>query len=314
MAKKGKLLTWVEYIPVRLTLEFLSLLPRKAAVAVGIGIARLGFHLIGNLRRTGLRNLQIAFPEMAPAERLRILKASFDNLGRVLGDVSHFSRITPKEIEQLVDVGGAEAHEIWQTYDRRQTDGKRGILVTTAHLGNWEMLVLSFAALREPMSYLARPLDNPLIEEMTYKIRTRFGNRPINKTNSARPALRILKAGGILGALVDVNWTAKGGVFVPLFGVPACTTTGPAILALQSGALMVSVVCVWDKAIERYRYVWGNIIEPVQVSYREDSIRQTTALFTAEIERMIRQYPEQWMWIHKRWKTRPEGENSFYSR
>src|SRR5512146_1517318 len=107
MAKKGKLLTWVEYIPARLTLEFLSLLPRKAAVAVGIGIARLGFHLIGNLRRTGLRNLEIAFPDMAPAERLRILKASFDNLGRVLGDVSHFSRITPKDIEQLVDVGGA---------------------------------------------------------------------------------------------------------------------------------------------------------------------------------------------------------------
>jgi KDO2-lipid IV(A) lauroyltransferase len=77
---------------------------------------------------------------------------------------------------------------------------------------------------------------------------------------------------------------------------------------------MVSVVCVWDKAIERYRYVWGNIIEPVQVSDREDSIRQTTALFTAEIERMIRQYPEQWMWIHKRWKTRPEGEKSLYSR
>jgi KDO2-lipid IV(A) lauroyltransferase len=306
MSKKGKLVSWLEYIPARFVLDLLALLPRPAAVWGGIRIARLIYRLAGGLRRTGEQNLLRAFPQLSESERANILKGSFDNLGRVLGDVSRFSRVTPKEIEELVDID-PEAHA-WQVYEESRGAEKRGILVTTAHLGNWEMLVFSFAALHEPMSYLARPLDNPMIEEMTYRIRTRFGNRPINKNNSARPALRILRNGGILGALVDVNWTEKGGVFVPFFGSDACTTSGPAILALQSDALLFPLACVWDEGIGKYRYIFGDAIEPVRSGDREKDIRETTALYTAQIEQLIRQYPDQWMWIHRRWKTRPLSE------
>jgi KDO2-lipid IV(A) lauroyltransferase len=310
MAKKSKMVAWLEYIPARLTLDLLAMLPRRWAVTSGMAIARLGYRLLGGLRRTGMRNLEIAFPEKSPVERRRILKASFENLGRVLGEVSHFNRITPAEIESLVDADLAPEH--LDIYNRDRSDPGRSVLVTTAHLGNWEMLVFSFAALFEPMSYLARPLDNPLIEDMTYRIRTRFGNRPIAKANSARPALRILRNGGILGALVDVNWTVKGGVFVPFFNVPASTTTGPAILALQSGARILPIVCVWDSDIARYRYVYGKMLGAESTGDREADIAQITADFTAEIESLVRQYPEQWVWIHKRWKTRPRGEAGIY--
>jgi len=189
----------------------------------------------------------------------------------------------------------------------------RGVLVTTGHLGNWEMLVYSFAALFQPMSYLARPLDNPKIEEMTVQIRTRLGNRPINKRNSAMLAIKLLRGGEILGILADVNTTRKEGVFVPVFGVPACTSTGAAKLAIRANALIYPKFCLWDSAQERYRIIGAGPFEPANTGDRDRDIYETTAQFTLAMEEIIRQYPEQWMWIHKRWKTRPDGEPDLYA-
>jgi KDO2-lipid IV(A) lauroyltransferase len=186
------------------------------------------------------------------------------------------------------------------------------VLITTGHLGNWEMLVFGFAAIHEPISYLARPLDNPLIEDLTLRIRTRFGNRPINKTNSAMLAVKILREGGILGALSDVNAHPKEGVFVPFFGVEACTISGPAIMAMRANAAIYPAFCIWDKEKKKYRFVRGALIEPSQTGDRKADTVATTAAYTTEIEKLIRQYPDQWLWIHKRWKTRPPGEKGLY--
>jgi KDO2-lipid IV(A) lauroyltransferase len=188
----------------------------------------------------------------------------------------------------------------------------RGVLITTGHLGNWEMLVFGFAAIHEPISYLARPLDNPLIEEMTLRIRTRFGNRPINKTNSAMTAVKILREGGILGALSDVNAHPKEGVFVPFFGVDACTISGPALMAMRANAAIFPAFCIWDGNRKKYRFICGNVIEPARTGDRKADIVTTTAAYTKEIERLIGLYPDQWLWIHKRWKTRPPGEKGLY--
>ena len=196
-------------------------------------------------------------------------------------------------------------------YARNKSEGC-GVLVTTGHLGNWEMLVLGFAALYEPMSYLARPLDNPKIDDLLTKRRTRFGNTPINKTNSAMLAIKILRDGGILGILSDVNAHPKEGVFVPFFGVPACTASGAAMLAIRTNALIYPTFCVWDRASKKYKFVHGSLLEPVLTDDRKQDIVDTTALYTAEIEKIIRTYPDQWMWIHKRWKTRPKGEPDIY--
>lgn len=311
MRRKSKIQIRLEYAAVRLLLGVLGIFPRGAALFLSAQLSRLAYHALAPLRRVGLRNLEIAFPEKSEALRIEILKGTFQNLGRVLGEVSQFMKTTPAMLERIIDFD--LDNESRDLYHRNKTEG-RGVLITTGHLGNWELLVFGFAALHEPISYLARPIDNPLIEELTVRIRTRFGNRPINKTHSAMLAIRTLRAGGILGILSDVNAHPKEGVFVPFFGIPACTTSGAAMLALRSNSFIFPTFCVWNREMKRYQFVHGRVIEPVRTGDRKRDVIETTALYTAEIERIIRQYPDQWMWIHKRWKTRPPGERDLYGR
>lgn len=290
-------------------LGFLGVLPRTIAVTVSMGVAAIGFRVLGGLRKAGLKSTAIAFPDMAEDNRLKLVRGTFRSLGRVLGEVSQFSKYSREKMTSLVDF---ELDEYTQTlYDRIKGE-RRGLVITTGHLGNWEMLVQTFAVWHEPMSYLARPIDNPLIEELTVAMRTRFGNRPLNKTNSARTAIKLLREGEIVGVLADVNAHPREGVFVPFFGVEACTTAGPATLAIRTNSLLFPIFCVYDHAAKKYKIVHGEIIEPANTGDREGDIVATTAAYTAEIEKIIRQYPDQWLWIHKRWKTRPPGEPSLY--
>ncbi len=307
--KKGKAQIWLEFAIARSIFGFLSILPRKASVAIGVAIGRIGFCVLGRLRKIAMTNLGLAFPETTDQERAAIAKGTFENLGRVLGEASHFNRMTPDRVRAILDFDLDP--ELDELYTSIKTE-KRGVLITTAHMGNWELLVLGFAALYEPISYLARPLDNPLIEEMTLKIRTQFGNQPINKNNSVMTAISILKRGGILGILADVNTHPRVGVFVPFFGVPACTTTGAAMMAIRADALILPAFCVWDKNTGRFKFVHGKPIEPSKTGDRDEDLRITTELFTLEIEKVIRAYPDQWLWIHKRWKTRPPGDKEIY--
>jgi len=309
MAKISKLHIWAEYSVASLLLGFLGVLPRRVAIDLSIGVARLGCRLLGGLRRAGTRSLEIAYPEMAAGEREQLIRGTFESLGRVLGEVSQFPKYSKEKMTSMVDF---ELDEYSQTlYDQVKRE-KRGVLITTGHLGNWELLVQTFAVWHEPMSYLARPIDNPLIEDLTVAMRTRFGNTPLNKTNSARTAIKLLREGRIVGVLADVNAHPKEGVFVPFFGVEACTTAGPATLAIRTNAMLFPIFCVYDHDAGKYKIVHGQAVEPANTGDREADIVATTAAYTAEIEKIIRQYPDQWLWIHKRWKTRPKGEPALY--
>lgn len=309
MAKKSKAQIRLEYVIARGILGFLGLLPRKLSIASGILVARLAYPILGNLRRVGFRNLEIAFPEKSETEHEKLLKKSFENLGRMLGEVSQFPRATLESLDKITDFQFRPEERA--LYEKAKAEG-RGAIVVTPHLGNWEMLVFSYSALETPISYLARPLDNPLIEDLTVRLRTRFGNRPINKTNSVTPAIEVLRKGEILGILADVNAHPKEGVFVPFFGVPACTSSGVAMLALRTNAIIIPICGVWDAENERYKIIHGSVIEPIRTADRKQDVVETTAAFTSVIEEFIRQYPDQWIWIHKRWKTRPPGEPELY--
>ena len=309
MAKKSNIQIHLEYAAMRAVLGVLGILPRSAAVSLSIAASHLAFYLLSSLRRTGLTNLEMVFPEKSPRERAAILRGTFENLGRVLGEVSQFRKLTRAKLAELIDF---ELDDVSRELYARNKSDRRGVLITTGHLGNWELLVMGFAALHEPISYLARPLDNPLIDDLTVRMRTRFGNRPINKTHSAMLAIKILREGGILGILADVNAHPKEGVFVPFFGIPACTPSGAAMIAIRSNSWIFPTFCVWDKTSNRYKFVHGSLLEPVRTGDRKKDVVETTALYTAEIEKIIRQYPDQWMWIHKRWKTRPPGERPLY--
>jgi KDO2-lipid IV(A) lauroyltransferase len=285
------------------------------AVSVGVGLGRLAYKLAGGLRRVAFRNLEIAFPEKSIAEREVIARGSFENLGRMLGELSQFPRATPESLRELVDFQ-FESEESRNSDERKYIDAERakgrGLLLLGPHLGNWEMGVFAYSALYDTLTYLARPLDNPLIEDFTVRLRTRFGNQPIDKNNSVTKTMQILREGGILGVLPDVNVLPRDGVFVPFFGTLACTTSGVAMIAARTNAIILPMCCVRNKETGKYDVFYGKLIEHQSTGDRHHDIVETTAAFTAEMERFIRAYPDQWLWIHKRWKVRPEGEKELY--
>ena len=307
MAKPGKLQTSLEYALARAILSSLGILPRRAAVAIGLTVGRIVYLLPGGLRRTGIRNLEIAFPEMAEDERRRILRGCFESLGRLLGEFSQLHRATPEKLRKLI-----EYDEVGLAHLREAEKNKRGVIFLTGHLGVWELHSFGWSALEYPLSFLVRPLDNPRVEEMVEAIRTRFGNRAIDKQSAARQALRVLRQGGTLGILSDLNTQTREGVFVPFFGKLACTTAGIATLALKTDAVVIPTCAVWDRKRRRYFFHGDPPVELVRTGDHNKDIELNTARFAAAVERMIRLYPDQWLWIHKRWKTRPPGEPDVY--
>ncbi|MCA1603480.1 MAG: lysophospholipid acyltransferase family protein [Acidobacteria bacterium] len=307
MAKHGKLQIALEYALARAILSGLGVLPRQLAIAIGISIGRLAYLLPGKLRRTGSRNLEIAFPEMSVAERKRLLCGCFASLGRLLGEFTQLPRATPEKLRQLI-----EYDVVGLAHLREAEKNNRGVIFLTGHLGVWELHSFGWSALEYPLSFLVRPLDNPRIEEMIERIRTRFGNRAIDKQSAARQSLRVLREGGTLGILSDLNTQTREGVFVPFFGKLACTTAGIATLALKTDALVIPTCAVWDKKRKRYFFHGDPPVELIRTGDPSKDIEVNTARFAAAVERMVRLYPDQWLWIHKRWKTRPTGEADLY--
>jgi KDO2-lipid IV(A) lauroyltransferase len=306
MGKQGKVRTALEYTAARTVLTGLRWLPRPVAVAAGRGLGRVAYKVGGRLGRTGLRNLELAFPDMDQHERAEILRGCFLNLGRLLGEVSHFPRATPESLRGIIECEGLENLEAARA---RQ----KGVILFTGHLGAWELSSFALSAFGYPMSFLVRRIDNPLVENLIEKTRTRFGNRSIDKRAAARAMLRTLRAGEMLGILVDLNTQSHEGVFVDFFGIPASTTVGLASIALRTDASILPIFVPWDK--ERRRFLM-RIDPPLTIARTGDEhedIRQLTAQFTSVIEKYVRQYPDQWLWIHKRWNTRPDGEPNFYS-
>lgn len=306
MAKRSKLQTTFEYLAARAVLSTLGVLPRSLSIAAGRGLGRTAYLLSGKLRRTAGRNLELAFPELGADEKQRLLRGCFDSLGRQLGVFSQLSRVTPEELARIVDCEGLEHLEAAQARGR-------GVILFTGHLGAWELSSFALSAFGRPLSFMVRRIDNDRIEEMVDSVRTRFGNQTVDKNAVSRTALRHLNAGGTLGMLPDVNMLAREGVFVDFFGTPASTTSMLAKLALRTGAAVVPIYVPWDA--ERQRYVLR--IEPeLNVTHTgndDDDIQQLTAQFMSSIEKIVRRYPEQWLWLHKRWKTRPPGEPDLYA-
>ena len=309
MGKKGRAQILLEYAATRALLSGLGLLPRPLAVATGRGLGRLAYGLGGALRRTGLRNLELAFPEMSEAGRRRILCASFVSLGRQLGEVSQFPRVNAERLREVVEYDVEDVKLLDVARERG-----RGVIFLTAHIGAWEILSFAHSVFYAPLSFLVRPIDNPLIEEMIEGLRTRFGNRPIDKKAAARTALKLLRGGGTLGVLADLNTQEREGVFVPFFGHPACTTAGVATLALRTDATVIPCCAPWDEERRRFVFRGGPVLELIRTGDDKHDVEINTARFTAAIERMVRAYPDQWLWIHKRWKTRPAGEPDLYAR
>jgi len=295
----------LEYAPVWLLVQFLGLLPRPLARAKGIFLGWLVYLLHRRLRRVGMRNLELAFPEKSAAERRRILRALFTGLGRQLAEFCLFPRYTRKNVERVAVYQGLE------NYEAARQRG-RGVILLTAHLGGWEVGSFVHSLNGHPLHVVVRALDNPHLNSLVDRYRCLHGNTTFEKQDFARGLLGALKAGETVGILMDQNMTPPQGVFVDFFGKPACTASGVARVALRTGAAVVPAFTLWDRALRKYRVQFDSALELVRTGDEEADAVANTAAFTRVIENYARQYPEQWLWVHRRWKTRPEGEASLY--
>ncbi len=188
----------------------------------------------------------------------------------------------------------------------------KGVLVLTGHLGAWELSSFYHSLKDYPMGLVIRRLDNPLVDRFVNRIRCLHGNRVIHKDDFARGLIASMRAGETVGILMDTNMTPPQGVFVPFFGVEACTASGLARVASKTGAAVVPGFLLYEESEQQYVLRFGEELALQRSDDNEADALANTALFTAVIERYVRQYPEQWLWMHRRWKTRPVGTDRIY--
>jgi len=295
----------LEYAPVWLLVKTLAILPRSLARFVAILFAFLIYVLHARLRRVGHRNLQIAFPAATPRQRRRILRGVYKTIGRQLADFCQLPSLTRENIGQLAVYDGFENYEVAK---RR---GK-GVFFLTAHLGGWEIGSFAHSLYGHPLRIVVRPLDNPYIDRLVERFRTLHANTTIGKDEFARGLLAAMRAGETVGVLMDQNMTPPQGVFVDFFGQAACTASGIARVALKTDAAVVPAFTIWDPALGKYRVHFDAALPLVRSADHESDVVANTAAFTKVIEDYVRRFPEQWLWVHRRWKTRPEGQPPLY--
>lgn len=261
--------------------------------------------MLSRLRKVGLRNLQLAFPDKSASEREEILRAVYRNLGCLLAEFCQMSSYTPQRASEFIRYDGLD------NYLTARERGK-GVLVLTGHLGAWELSSFYHSLLGYPMGMVIRRLDNPLVDAFVNRIRCLHGNRVMHKDDFARGLIASMRAGETVGILMDTNMTPPQGVFVPFFGVEACTASGMARIALKTGAAVLPGFLLWEPREKKYVLHFGAELNLVRTDDSEADAIANTALFTSVIEHYVRQYPEQWLWMHRRWKTRPAGETGIY--
>ncbi len=288
-------------------LKFLGFLPRSIARGVRsfcrhFSLSRL---IWPTLRAAAEFNLRLAFPELPGPARRDILQRMVRNLGWMAAEFARFPRYTRQNIGETIILDGFE------NFAAAERRGK-GVLFLTGHMGAWELKPFAHALYSHPLYFLVRPIDNPRVDEMVNHYRCLSGNRPIRKNESARAVLRVLRDGGVVGVLADQNAIATEAVFVDFFGVPAATTSGIARLARRTEAAVVPVYTYWDPQIRRYRLRYEPALELTASDDEESDIRSFSARFNQVIEDYVRRFPDQWLWVHRRWKTRPPHEASVY--
>lgn len=296
---------WLEYAAAWSGLKLLGLLPRPVARFVGAGFARAAYAIRTPLQRTAIFNLQIAFPDWTEKQRRKVVRGMIRQVGWMAGEFSQFPKYTRENIERIVILDGFE------NFDAARRRGK-GVLFLTGHMSAWELAPYAQALYGHPLHFLVRPVANRRVDALITEYRCRSGNQPIEKNRSARSILKVLGDGGTVGILADHNTTLEEGVFVDFFGIPASTTSGLARIALRTGAAVVPGFLSWDAQRRKYRLRFEPAIELVRTGNEELDVKENTQRFMRVIENYVRTYPDQWLWVHKRWKTRPPGEKPIY--
>ena len=295
----------LEYAAAWPFIKALGILPRPLARAFAISLALVVYRLHSRLRRVGMRNLAMVFPEKNEAERARILRGEFISLGRQLAEVCHFPQYTLENLGDVVVFDGFENFE-------KARARNKGVLLFAGHFGGWELSSFAISMRGHWMHVLMRGMDNAYLGRLILHYRTMHGNKAVDKDDFVRGLLSAMRNNEVVGMLIDTNMTPPQGIFVDFFGIPACTASGVARIALKTDAAVVPTFTIWDSALGKYRLRFDPALELIRSSDLEADIKANTQMFTKVIEEYVRKYPDQWLWVHRRWKTRPEGERGLY--
>jgi Kdo2-lipid IVA lauroyltransferase/acyltransferase len=285
--------------------RILGWMPRGIARWFAGGLTWAVYHGLGRLRRVGQRNLELALPDVPASERDKILRGVYRHLGWQLVEFCRMSRYTPQNTKGWIRTEGLEH------YLAAQARGK-GVLVLTGHLGAWELSSFYHSLMGHPMGLVIRRLDNRKLDDFVNDIRCLHGNRVLHKDDFARGLLTAMRAGETVGILMDTNMTPPQGEFVRFFGLQACTASGLARVALKTGAAVLPGFMVWEPAERKYVLHFGPELRFAQSDDSDADVLALTQQCNDSLESWIRRYPDQWLWIHRRWKTRPPGETLLY--
>jgi len=299
--KKNRASAYSEFILVYCFYIFLNILPQKLSLKIGRLLGVLFYKIDKKHRKHTLNNLKIAFPDKSEKELNDISVKFYKNLGMVFVEIFRLDKYNESNIDYFVESNFESIKNIY---------GKQGILLLTAHFGNWELLAKTFGLKGYKGSVLARPLDNIYIEKILYRLRTASGNKVIyNRENAVKNIISALNARGIVGFLPDENASKRIGVFADFFGIKACTMPGMANIAAKTKLPVIPAFIVRiNEKDSKHRLI---IEPPLDIKYTGDRKTDTMnilKIFNEKIEDIIKQYPEQWFWIHNRWKTRPDNE------
>jgi KDO2-lipid IV(A) lauroyltransferase len=295
----------IEYWLVAGVARALGWMPRGIARLLAGGIAWTVYLLLDRLRRVGERNLEMALPGLSKGERGKILRGVYRNLGWQLVEFCRMRRYTARKIEGWIRTEGLEHY-------LRAWDRGKGVLVLTGHLGAWELSSFYHSLMGYPMGMVIRRLDNRLLDEFVNGIRCMHGNSVLHKDDFARGLMTAMRKGETVGILMDTNMTPPQGVFARFFRIEACTASGLAHVALKTGAAVLPGFMVWEPGEKRYVLHFGPPLEFVRTGQTKEDVLAATQQCNDVLEFWIRRYPDQWLWIHRRWKTRPAGEPALY--
>jgi Kdo2-lipid IVA lauroyltransferase/acyltransferase len=284
----------VEYLTVRLLILVVRLMPGAAVGAAGALVGLLAYAADAKHRRVALENVAAAFPARSSREHQRIVRGAFKHFGRLLFELLKFSTLAPEEMLKRVEFEGEE--RVRAAY----AQGK-GVLFVTGHFGYWELQAMVHALRLPPMAVMARALDNPALNELLERMRTRTGNSVIYRRGTIRRAMRQLQAGEGVGVLIDQHILGHDAIYVDFFNRPAATTSAVAALALRTGASVVPLFAL-PLGGGRFRMIYEHPVEPPAPT-SEHPLKEFTQRCTDVLEMYVRRNPELWLWMHRRWRT-----------
>lgn len=302
MARKRPegLRAYLEYLGARALGGALAAMPAGPACRVGEILGALAYRLDGRHRRIATGNLAQALGDgLAAGEIEALARRVFISLGRTVVDICRIPRITAENYRRHFTMEG------WEHLREAKARG-RGVVCITAHFGAWELLAVAAAFHGEPIQVVVRPMDNAYLDRAVNALRCHGGGRIIAKQDAFRTALAALRRNETVGIMIDQHVDPREGVFVDFLGAPAATTTAPALLAARSGAAVLPVA-IFREGRERHTISIGKAMEVERTGDLRRDLAANTARFTRAIEEFVRQRPDHWFWVHRRWKAAPLG-------